>query len=167
MPKQVPVFRWRGCSRVQEIDVVADEEALEIHVNAATLTLTMRTSGDDFALAAGLLYGEGLIKAAADITSIRHDVDEAGVKLSNRVLVTLNNAGAPLPQSGWERRFPSTSSCGVCGKTDPESHAVYCCAASRNDSTSESGNNIHFEPQYAWRPGGFYRDGRYSCSSTV
>jgi FdhD protein len=121
MPSQVPVIKWKGCDQVQEVDVVAVEEALEIHVNAETLTLTMRTYGDDFALAAGLLYGEGLIKSASDIVSIRHATDESGVKLPNRVLVTLNNGGAPLPQSGWERRFPSTSSCGVCGKTDLES----------------------------------------------
>ncbi len=121
MPSQVPVIRWRGCDQVQEVDVVAVEEALEIHVNAETLTLTMRTAGDDFALAAGLLYAEGLVKKASDIASIHYAEDENGVEQPNQVLVTLNNRGEPLPQSGWERRFPSTSSCGVCGKTDLES----------------------------------------------
>lgn len=127
MPKQVPVVRWKGSEKVQEVDVVAVEEALEIHVNEATLTLTMRTPGDDFALAAGLLFGEGLIKMAADITSIQHGLDASRAVLPNRVLVTLKNSGEPLPQTGWERRFPSTSSCGVCGKTDPDS--LRCIAA--------------------------------------
>jgi FdhD protein len=135
MPKQVPVIRWRACDHVQEVDVVAVEEALEIHVNAESLTLTMRTPGDDYALAAGLLYGEGLIKSAADITSMCHAVDETGCEQSNIVRVTLYGGEAPLPQSGWERRFPSTSSCGVCGKTDAES--IRCIAVPLSGMTPQ------------------------------
>src|SRR5579862_2722870 len=110
MPRQVPIVRWKNQDSIQEIDVVAVEEALEIHVNSETLTLTMRTPGDDFALAAGLLFGEGLIREASDIASMEIPEGEPKSAQPSRVMVTLNNGGEPLPQTGWERRFPSTSS---------------------------------------------------------
>jgi len=40
---------------------VAAEEPLEIRVNGSSLSVTMRTPGDDFELAAGFLVSEGVI----------------------------------------------------------------------------------------------------------
>ena len=48
-----------------ERDEVAVEEPLEIRVDGAALTITMRTPGHDEELALGFLYGEGLIDVAA------------------------------------------------------------------------------------------------------
>ena len=42
-------------------DVVAIEESLEIRVCGEAIAVTMRTPGRDEDLAAGFLYGEGLI----------------------------------------------------------------------------------------------------------
>jgi FdhD protein len=52
-------------------DEVAVEEPLEIRVDGAALTVTMRTPGHDEELALGFLYGEGLIDAprAAGLTA--------------------------------------------------------------------------------------------------
>ncbi len=56
-------------------DVLATEEPLEIRLQAGserrTVAVTMRTPGSDFELAAGFLYGEGVIKGRADVVSIR------------------------------------------------------------------------------------------------
>jgi FdhD protein len=94
-------------------DEVAVEEPLEIRVDGAPLTITMRTPGNDEELALGFLYGEGLIDGprAAGPTE-----DFAGN--------TVEVAG-PLTRDPGERRFYTTSSCGVCGKGSLEEVAVY------------------------------------------
>ena len=99
-------------------DLVAIEEPLEI-VGAWSATdgpreknisVTMRTPGDDFDLAAGFLFTEGLIHSAADIGAIRHWGSP------NRVRVTLAS-NLRLDASRLNRYSVATSSCGVCGKT--------------------------------------------------
>jgi FdhD protein len=85
-------------------DVVAVEEPLEIRVDGAPLAVTMRTPGEDEELALGFLYGEGLIdsprRAGPPDDLAANTVDVQG----------------PLLRDPGERRFYTTSSCGVCGK---------------------------------------------------
>ena len=52
-------------------DLLAAEDPLEIRVDGRPLAVTMRTPGDDIDLAAGFLAGEGLVRSACDIASIR------------------------------------------------------------------------------------------------
>jgi FdhD protein len=96
----VPVLRDGGVE-----DRVAVEEPLEIRVCGRALAITMRTPGHDEELAAGFLHGEGLLAEpivaagpAADFAANVVDVD------------------VPIVPSASERRFYTTSSCGVCGK---------------------------------------------------
>jgi FdhD protein len=51
----------RSIERDGEHDRIAVEEPLEIRVDGEPVAVTMRTPGDDEALALGFLYGEGLI----------------------------------------------------------------------------------------------------------
>ena len=115
MPGDIPVLRCSRDKVVEERDEVAIEEPLEIRVNAESLTVTMRTPGHDFDLAAGLLYAEGLIAAAGDILVMKGDMDPANPDRENTLLTAIkpNDAGPHSP-----RGFLSTSSCGVCGKKD-------------------------------------------------
>jgi FdhD protein len=94
-------------------DAVAVEEPLEIRVDGRPLTITMRTPGHDEELALGFLYGEGLIDGprAAGLSE----------DLANN---TVEVAG-PLARDPGERRFYTTSSCGVCGKGALEEVAVH------------------------------------------
>ena len=94
-------------------DTVAVEEPLEIRVDGRPLTVTMRTPGHDEELALGFLYGEGLIDGPR----------EAGLTedFANN---TVEVAG-PLSRDPGERRFYTTSSCGVCGKGALEEVAVH------------------------------------------
>jgi FdhD protein len=87
-----------------EVDRVAVEEPLEIRVEGEPIAVTMRTPGDDDELALGFLFGEGLIDGAR----------EAGAdpELSANVI----EVGGPLARRPSNRRFYTTSSCGVCGK---------------------------------------------------
>jgi FdhD protein len=91
-------------------DEVAVEEPLEIRVDGAPLAVTMRTPGEDEALAAGFLAGEGLIAAPADVVEAGPAAD-----LAANVVEVRTRAGLRRDPAG-ERRFHLTSSCGVCGK---------------------------------------------------
>lgn len=92
---------------------------------------TMRTPGDDEALAAGLLYGEGIINAATDIDAI-----ESSTRRPNVVNVRLR-AHAPLISQTSAHRFSAGSSCGVCGTTGLDA-AIARAAATRIDSTASA-----------------------------
>jgi FdhD protein len=97
-------------------DEVAVEEPLEIRVDGAPLTVTMRTPGNDEELALGFLYGEGLI-----------DGPRAAGPTANFAGNTVEVAG-PLARDPGARRFYTTSSCGVCGKGSLEEVAVYAAS---------------------------------------
>ena len=99
-------------------DRVAVEEPLEIRIDTAgtplPLAVTMRTPGDDLELAAGFLYGEGVIRSAADIVSLRHCRQVPPDRRANTV--TAHLAAAPtFAAAALARRFTVSSACGVCG----------------------------------------------------
>ncbi|MFL5822974.1 MAG: formate dehydrogenase accessory sulfurtransferase FdhD [Solirubrobacteraceae bacterium] len=93
-------------------DEVAIEEPLEIRVDGRPLAVTMRTPGHDEELALGFLYGEGLIRAP-------HRAGPTADFAANTVEVQ-----GPLERDPGQRRFYTTSSCGVCGKGALEEVAV-------------------------------------------
>src|ERR1700687_4555334 len=74
---KVRVLRAALDSSVEKDDRGACEARLDFHLHhpalgaePASFGTTMRTPGDDERLAAGLLYGEGIINHAADIETI-------------------------------------------------------------------------------------------------
>jgi len=95
-------------------DELSVEEPLEIRVGGRPLSVTMRTPGADFDLAAGFLLTEGIIAGADEIAGMRmcpHGAETSGQL--NIVEVSLRgHRERALP----ERNFFMTSSCGVCGK---------------------------------------------------
>ena len=131
-------------------DQVATEEPLEIRLRAAgiaadagplavfrrrsqgagqrTVAITMRTPGADFELAAGFLYGEGIVRSGDEIRAISHcekpDLDDD--KRYNIVNVDLRSGALPDLQA-LERHFYTTSACGVCGKASLESLRIRGC----------------------------------------
>ena len=68
----VAVTRVAPGSVTHNEDVLAVEEPLEIRAGEKNISVTMRTPGDDYDLAAGFLFTEGLIRSGGDIESIRH-----------------------------------------------------------------------------------------------
>jgi FdhD protein len=113
-------------------DQVATEEPMEIRVLASgrrvTAAVTMRTPGSDFELAAGFLYGEGLLGMDSDISGISYCVDKGldETQLFNIVNVKLRPGLVPDLRS-LERHFYTSSSCGVCGKASLESLDLRGC----------------------------------------
>ncbi|MFK7827979.1 MAG: formate dehydrogenase accessory sulfurtransferase FdhD [Oligoflexales bacterium] len=116
----------RNGSQIHFWDQVVLEEPLEIRVGGASqntklnefsLSITMRTPGDDFALVVGFLKAEGLIRSYQDILSMKfcgpHPIREP----TNIVRVKLRSA---LQQKSLRRFFVSSSACGLCGKSSLE-----------------------------------------------
>jgi len=105
-----------GISRHRQ-DSLAAEEPLELRVDGKALAVTMRTPGHDVELAHGFLLTEGVIGAVEDIRTARYcdSVDESGRNTYNVLDLALAEGVEP-PDTGVERNFYTTSSCGVCGK---------------------------------------------------
>jgi FdhD protein len=110
-------------------DAVAVEEPLEIRLGRVVdgklrlqpVSITMRTPGDDFELAAGFLFTEGILQSNAQVREIVHC--GKGRVATNTLRVELV-AGVDVDTARLERNFYTTSSCGVCGKTSLEALAT-------------------------------------------
>jgi len=104
-----------GSSATRE-DALAVEEPLEIRVNGASLSVTMRSPGDDFDLVAGFLVAEGVIWSAEQLASMRFcaGTDEDRVQTFNVIDAALSSETA-LPDLSLERHVYTSSSCGICG----------------------------------------------------
>ncbi|MEA2236848.1 MAG: FdhD protein [Thermoanaerobaculia bacterium] len=90
-------------------DAVVVEEPLEIRVGDKAVSVTLRTPGADFDLAAGFLFTESILHSPGEIESIRHWGSP------NIVRVALHD-GVSIDMQRLQRHFYATSSCGVCGK---------------------------------------------------
>jgi len=118
-----------GQAQAASPDFVAVEEPLEIRIGQSeggrpkhqAVSITMRTPGHDFELAAGFLCTEGILKSRDQVAGIEHCGH--GPSLTNTVRVDLV-AGVAVDVKRLERNFYTTSSCGVCGKTSLEALAT-------------------------------------------
>ena len=129
---QVQISKVDGATRSPVPDDVAVEEPLEIQVSSASATgaaaksvsITMRTPGNDEELALGFLLTEGIIRSADQVFAVASigEVD-AETGLRNRVRVEVDPA-LDLRLDRLERHFYTTSSCGVCGKASLEALRV-------------------------------------------
>lgn len=98
-------------------DTLVAEEPLEIRLNGKPLAITMRTPGDDFALAAGFLVSEGVLAAASDLRNIVYCAGAtADGSNTYNVVDVRTTPDVVLPDFTLERNVYTTSSCGLCGK---------------------------------------------------
>ncbi len=109
-------------------DRIVTEEPLEIRAagpgqEPVRVAVTMRTPGDDWELAAGFLFTEGLIASREEIGALRYCGPEEGEQRFNVVTVHLRR---PFDPTVFQRNFYATSSCGVCGKAAIEQVEVLC-----------------------------------------
>ena len=104
---------------IETEDQLAVEEPLEIQVKymldgkqiKKSISVTMRTPGNDEELAVGFLFTEGIISKQDQVESAQSDLFD-----ENKVIVTLTENTIPKLHTS-ERNFYTTSSCGVCGKS--------------------------------------------------
>lgn len=114
------IKNWKNNVLKHKKDQLAIEQPLQIrlayqHVNKVInteLVITMRTPGNDKALAVGYLFAEGIIESNDDLSFIDHTEEDV-------ITVGINK---PLKKSAKElsRTDISTGACGMCGKTNLE-----------------------------------------------
>ncbi|MEO8071963.1 MAG: formate dehydrogenase accessory sulfurtransferase FdhD [Acidobacteriota bacterium] len=119
---QMQIQRVSADGFTDEVDTLAIEEPLEIRLGFIengklvhrAISITMRTPGNDFELAAGFLFTEGILDANNQITSIKH----CGKFPNNQNTVRIDlSENTKINFVKLERNFYTTSSCGVCGKS--------------------------------------------------
>ncbi|MGC2234857.1 MAG: formate dehydrogenase accessory sulfurtransferase FdhD [Pyrinomonadaceae bacterium] len=136
-----------------EIDTLAVEEPLEIRLGFTenekfahrAISITMRTPGNDFELAAGFLFTEGILTSKNQIKNIKHCGKFPSAENTVRIDLSAETNVNPVK---LERNFYTTSSCGVCGKSSLE--ALFVAGARRiakKDFPKISAGTIHFLPE--------------------
>ena len=131
----VCIQRAGPSGQVTREDRVAVEAPLELLLHHPSLGLgalsfgtTMRTPGEDESLAAGLLFGEGIVNKPADIEAI-----ESSTRRPNVVNVRLHASVQMVPNTP-SRLFSAGSSCGVCGTTGLDAAIARAAATQVPDS---------------------------------
>lgn len=118
----------------QTLDLLAVEEPMEIRLGFGpidarqqkSVSVTMRTPGNDFELALGFLFTEGIIQNPTDVYKIQYCTELNNKEnLENIVRVELN-PNLDIDLSKLQRNFYTTSSCGVCGKESIEAIKTNC-----------------------------------------
>ncbi|MGH9304592.1 MAG: formate dehydrogenase accessory sulfurtransferase FdhD [Acidimicrobiales bacterium] len=87
--------------------------------SAVTLTVTMRTPGHDFELAAGFLVSEGIVDSREDLRTVAYCTDADLDAIQRYNVVTAELAHAPV-RGVTARLLPTSSSCGLCGAASIE-----------------------------------------------
>jgi FdhD protein len=131
-------------------DLLAVEEPLEIqlrwHNNGITrqksISITMRTPGQDADLALGFLLTEGIIQNSQQIASVSHPVFPGSASANHIVVELLPDIAMDI--SKLERHFYTSSSCGVCGKASID--AIYTTGVQ-----SLTNNTFQLSPQVVHR----------------
>ena len=141
-------------------DAVAVEEPLEIQLvygaidnrKVKSISITMRTPGNDDELATGFLMTEGVVRDATHITSIG---TPSGAKTPPRSGASTRQVALPaglrsqvirvelspeieVSMSTLERNFYTTSSCGVCGKASLLALRTLCPLPQRDNFVIQS-----------------------------
>ena len=135
-------------------DLLAAEEPLEIRIGYGpatqrqqkSISVTMRTPGQDFELALGFLYTEGIIHHPGDISQIKY-CTEANTKENNDNVVRAElKEHVSFEMSKLERNFYTTSSCGVCGKASIDAVRTVCEMKDLPDDLQVSAELIYTLP---------------------
>jgi FdhD protein len=135
-----------------DYDFVAVEEPVEIRLgyiedgkrSEKAISITMRTPGDDFELAAGFLFTEGVLHSRDQVESIKH----CGIFPNNRNTVRIDlRAGTQIDFKKLERNFYTSSSCGVCGKSSIEAVATGAKRVDKLGVPRISGEILHDLPK--------------------
>jgi len=117
-------------------DEVAVEEPMEIRVSwreeghpvTVPVAVTMRTPGDDFELAAGFLFTEGVVTDRTAVAELTYCRGDAGDPQEYNIVEVRLREGARIDPDRLTRNFYTSSSCGVCGKASLEAVEVRGCA---------------------------------------
>ena len=125
MSSEYKVFKFKSNNLDNFDDHISIEEPLEIIIKykdkeiwvEKTISVTMRTPGDDEDLVRGFLFNEKVVEKIDYIEKIEtsgQTSEQYGLK--NKITVTINNSDN-IDIDKIKRNFLTNSSCGVCGKS--------------------------------------------------
>jgi len=125
MNSEYKVFKFKSENLDNFNDHISIEEPVEIIIKykdkeiwvEKTISVTMRTPGDDEDLVRGFLFNEKIIEKIDYIEKIEltgKPTEQYGLK--NKIIVTINNSDN-IDVDKIKRNFLTNSSCGVCGKS--------------------------------------------------
>ena len=127
-------------------DLLAVEEPLEIRIGERPISITMRTPGREFELAAGFLFTEGILSDRAQIQAIRYTHPNGNSRQAHNSVTVELQPDVEIDFTGLERHFYTTSSCGVCGKASIEAVEAKGCAVLPRNAPVISASVIHALP---------------------
>jgi FdhD protein len=155
--RRAEIFRFSHGEIAALQDDVAVEEPLEVQLaygpvadrKVKSISITMRTPGNDEELAAGFLMTEGVVRDPTHIASIGAP---STVRAAPRRMARAGRVTVPtgmrsqairvelLPEievsiATLERNFYTTSSCGVCGKASLQALRTLCPLPQRDNFT--------------------------------
>ncbi len=148
--KHLAINKTVEASQQEVLDVLAVEEPLEIRISyfengirvTKSVSITMRTPGQDANLALGFLFTEGIIKNKSEVAA----VNQSSSDNDHWIEIELQPNVKPSIKS-LERNFYTTSSCGVCGKSSLESIKVNSPFVNENDNLKISIDSIYKLPE--------------------
>ena len=129
MNSKYKVLKYRSNNTNEINDSISIEEPLEITIKFKeketwtenTISITMRTPGNDEDLVRGFLFNERIIEKIEYIDKIENVGENVGqYNLKNKIIATINNS-ENVDIDKIKRNFLTNSSCGVCGKTSLDS----------------------------------------------
>ncbi len=125
MNSEYKVYKFRSNNLESFNDQISIEEPLEIIIKykdkeiwlEKTISVTMRTPGDDEDLVRGFLFNEKVVEKIEYIEKIETTGDPTDqYNLQNKIIITINNSDN-IDIDKIKRNFLTNSSCGVCGKS--------------------------------------------------
>lgn len=113
-------------------DLLAAEEPMEIRLGCGpvkdrksqSISVTMRTPGNDFELALGFLFTEGIIQHQENILIITYCTDSNKIENWENIVRVELKPEVEVNLKKIERNFYVSSSCGVCGKASIDAIAT-------------------------------------------
>jgi FdhD protein len=176
------VLKFRSNNSKEVDDQISIEEPLEITIRYKdkknwvenTISITMRTPGDDEDLVRGFLFNERVIEKIDYIESIELTGDPVGqYKLKNKAVVTINNS-ENIDIDKIKRNFLTNSSCGICGKTSLDSLEIIkkdkilkSIPKIKHDIIMKSPNMLRQNQSEFSKTGGIHASGLFNASGEI
>jgi len=105
-----------GATSQRHPDELIVEEPMSIQLDGTLVATTVRTPGNDYELAAGFCFTDGLL-AGAEVRNVRYCAEGAASESAWNVVSVDTDGRAPAPRP---RLGNTTSSCGLCGSESIE-----------------------------------------------
>ncbi|MGS2760643.1 formate dehydrogenase accessory sulfurtransferase FdhD [Sinomicrobium sp. M5D2P9] len=128
------IKRFRDGELQEQDDLLAVEEPMEIRLDhgsasartSKNIAVTMRTPGNDFELALGFLFTEGIIRHPDQVKAVRYCTDQNRAEHPENIVRVYLREDVQVDLQQLQRNFYTTSSCGICGKESIEQIHLLC-----------------------------------------